>query len=75
LVSRSRIIDVGEGFLVWAEAVGGFGCAASEEVSADEREIGEKFANFGIGEDEREDRAKMFNSCIRDELISKQSII
>ena len=51
-VLGSRIVHVGEGFFIWVEAVGGFGCSAGEEVSA---EVGEEFPNFGIGGDERED--------------------
>ena len=52
LVLRSSIIDTGQSFWVWAEAVGGFGGAAGEEVATDEGEVGEKFADFGVGEDE-----------------------
>ena len=70
LVLRGGIIDVGESFLVWAEVVGGFGCAAGEEVSADKREIGKKFTNFGVGEDERKDGAKMLYGYIYNERLS-----
>lgn len=35
LILGSGIVDVCEGFFVWAESVGGFGGAAGEEVTTD----------------------------------------
>jgi hypothetical protein len=40
LVLGGGVVHVREAFWVGAEGVGGFGCAAGEEVSADEGEVG-----------------------------------
>ena len=69
LVLGNGVVNAGEGFLVWVEGFGNFGCAVGEEVSADEREVGEKFVDFGIGEDKGKDGAKVSNGWIYDEMI------
>lgn len=46
------MVDAGKGFRVRTECVGGFGGGDGEQVATDEGEVGEKFANFGVGGDE-----------------------
>jgi hypothetical protein len=64
LILAGGVVDVCEGFFVWAEIVGGFRGAAGEEVTADEREIGQEFTDFGVGEDKGEDGTKMTDGYV-----------
>ena len=43
--SCGRVVNTCEGFLVWGELGGGFGCSSSEEVVSDEGEQGAEVAN------------------------------
>lgn len=59
LVRGSSVVDASKGFRVRTEGVGGFGGSDGEQVATDEGEVGEKFANFGVGGDEVEESTEV----------------
>lgn len=61
LVLRGGFVDLVELVLGRGDLAGGLGGADGEEVAADEGEVGEEFADFGIGEDEGEEGAEVLD--------------
>lgn len=60
------IVDAAELLLVGADLFGTVGDAAGKEVSADERDVGEEFARFGVGEEDGEEGAEVLDSFVED---------
>jgi hypothetical protein len=60
-----RLLTSAKGLLVRCNALSGLGRTLGEEIATDEREVGEKLAGLGVGEDESEEGAKVANGCER----------
>lgn len=61
LVLRGGLVDLPELVFGRGDLVGGLGGADGEEVAADEGEVGQEFTDFGVGEDEGEEGAKVLD--------------
>ena len=83
LLGRGGLVDVSESLLVWAGFLSGLGGAAGEEVTTDQRHVGEQLSGFRVGEDEREEGAEVLNGCegvnrrfiLRNSLITLTSVL
>jgi len=63
LIRRSRAINTRESLLSGANTVGYLGGGASEDVTADDGEVGKNFTDFTVGNDEVSKRAKVAGGC------------
>ena len=52
LIARGRLVDAAQLLLIWTCLVGDLAGGTSEDVTANDGEVREQLADFGVGEDE-----------------------